>query len=70
MRLHEWIDLNRHTQDAAAAMFGVTQAYVSELARGIAIPSDDLAAKIEEVTRGQVTFLELKHPKFRKQPAA
>ena len=66
MRLHEWVEVTGVKQRAAAEMFGISQGFFSEILRGEKRINDDLAARIEEVTKGQVTFLELKHPKFRK----
>jgi transcriptional regulator with XRE-family HTH domain len=65
MHLREWRIKHEKNQEWLAEQLGVTQGYVSELERGDKIPSDDVAAKIEEVTCGSVTFLELKHPKYR-----
>jgi len=65
MLLREWRKTNDKNQEWLAEQLGVTQGYISEIERGDKTPSDDVAAKIEEVTRGAVTFLELKHPKYR-----
>ncbi|MCL5884701.1 MAG: helix-turn-helix domain-containing protein [Deltaproteobacteria bacterium] len=66
MRLGDWIESKKLTQQEAADLFGVeSQGFISEIVSGKKIVSDELAAKIEEVTKGKVTFLELKHPKYR-----
>jgi predicted XRE-type DNA-binding protein len=66
MRLGEWIESKKMTQQEAAGLFGIeSQGFVSELISGKKTVSDELAAKIEEITKGKVTFLELKHPKYR-----
>jgi transcriptional regulator with XRE-family HTH domain len=66
MRLDEYRKREGLTQRDIADMAGTTQGFISEIERGEKAPSDELAAKIEELTGGEVTFLELKHPKFRK----
>ncbi|MDA8122269.1 MAG: helix-turn-helix transcriptional regulator [Deltaproteobacteria bacterium] len=66
MRLDEWREREKVTQGAFAEQVGTAQSFISEIERGLKVASDDLAAKIEEATNGAVTFLELKHPKYRK----
>ena len=65
MFLKEWRTKHEKTQEWVAEKVGVTQGFISEIENGDKVPSDDIAAKIEEVTSGAVTFLELKHPKYR-----
>ena len=65
MILREWRKKHEKNQGWLAEQLGVSQGYISEIERGDKIPSDDIAAKIEEVTKGNVSFLELKHPKYR-----
>lgn len=65
MRLDEWRKREKVTQEAFAERVGTTQSFISEIERGEKTASDELAAKIEEATNGAVTFLELKHPKYR-----
>jgi DNA-binding transcriptional regulator YdaS (Cro superfamily) len=65
MRLDEWIKSACKTQTEAAQILGISQPFVSLLISGERIASDEIAVQIEEATGGAVTFLELKHPKFR-----
>ena len=66
MRLDQWIKANCKTQAEAAQMLGISQPFVSLLVSGERVASDNVAARIEAATKGAVTFMELKHPKFRR----
>lgn len=61
----EWREDRGLTQDQVADLLGVQQGTVSKIENDGTI-SDELAAKFEEISAGEVTFLELKHPKYRK----
>jgi DNA-binding XRE family transcriptional regulator len=63
----EWREKHRKTQEEVAGLLGTTQGTVSKIEHDGTI-SDDLAAKFEEISDGEVTFLELKHPKYKKVP--
>jgi len=64
--LDEWRTREGVTQKALADRVGTSQSFISEIESGEKAASDDLAARIEDETGGAVTFLELKHPKYRK----
>ena len=61
----EWREKHRKSQGDVALLLGVHQGTVSKIENEGTI-SDELAAKFEEITEGEVTFLELKHPRYRK----
>lgn len=65
MRLVEWREREKITQKEFAGRVGTSQSFISEIESGEKAASDDLAARIEDETGGAVTFLELKHPKYR-----
>jgi transcriptional regulator with XRE-family HTH domain len=66
MKLDEWRTREGVTQKAFADRVGTSQSFISEIESGEKAASDELAARIEEETNGNVSFLELKHPKYRK----
>ena len=68
MHLKEWREAQGKTQEWLAEQLKWTQGYISMIERGEQVPSDENAAKIEDFTKGAVSFIELKHPKYR--PAA
>jgi transcriptional regulator with XRE-family HTH domain len=61
----EWREKEEKSQEEVAALLGCTQGTVSKIENEGTI-SDELAAKFEEISGGEVSFLELKHPKYRK----
>lgn len=61
MTFREWMDANRTIRQAKiAAMIGASQSRVSMIYNGKAVPSDAQALKIEEISRGEVSFKEAK----------
>lgn len=65
MKLVDWMEWKKITQVDLAEKLGVNQGFISMVLAGKKNFSDELAAKVEEITGGEVTFVELKHPKFR-----
>lgn len=60
MRFSDWLAASGMSQEAAARELDITQGRVSQLVKG-GWPGRDVAAKIKELTGGQVTaddFLE------------
>ncbi len=66
MRLEVWMKKQRKSQVQVAAILGISQGFLSRVLRGKKHFSDDTAAKVEKMTGGKVTFLELQHPRYRK----
>ncbi len=58
MRLSEWLKNQGKTQEWLARALGVTQGRVSQIARG-GTDSLPLALKIEKLSKGAVTTVEL-----------
>lgn len=56
MTLAEYLKSSRTKQEDFAATIGVTQATVSRLVRGVALPNIAMAAAIKAATGGQVDF--------------
>ncbi len=57
MKLEQWLKSTGETQSGLAASLGITQGRVSQLIKG-AVPSFELARKIEQLTGGKVTHRE------------
>lgn len=66
MKLAEWINDERLTQSAAAKRLRIDQGFLSRLLSGKKHLSPEMAVRIERLTKGKVSFLELTHPRFRK----
>lgn len=56
MTLAEYLKSSRTKQEDFAATIGVTQATVSRLVRGVALPNIAMAAAIKAATDGKVDF--------------
>ncbi|WP_072297738.1 helix-turn-helix transcriptional regulator [Paracoccus sp. SM22M-07] len=56
MTLAEYLKSSRTKQEDFAATIGVTQATVSRLVRGVALPNIPMAAAIKAATDGKVDF--------------
>jgi len=54
MRLADWLEETRTTQQSFARAIGVTQGRVSQILKG-AVPSFRLVRRIEQATDGRVT---------------
>lgn len=62
MRLQDYISDQKIRQNALADRVGISTAFMSQICNGIRRPGADIALKIEEVTGGKVTVLELLYP--------
>lgn len=62
MKLSDFLDQQHITQKQFAERLGVHQMHVHGICRGKNRPSADLARRIEELTDGHVTRLELLYP--------
>ena len=62
MNLNEYLSENNLTREDASKIFGVTAAQISHICTGFRKPSPKLAKKIQTVTLGKVTILELLYP--------
>lgn len=56
MRLKDWINKNKLSQEEAGKLIGVKQASISRWINGIMTPSLDKIKKISLVTNNEVTF--------------
>ncbi|WP_040364463.1 helix-turn-helix domain-containing protein, partial [Commensalibacter intestini] len=56
MRLEDWINKNKLSQEEAGKLIGVKQASISRWINGIMTPSLDKIKKISLVTNNEVTF--------------
>jgi transcriptional regulator with XRE-family HTH domain len=65
-RLQAWMKKKKKNQAEAAEALCITQGFLSRVLRGEKRFSDETAARVEKITRGEVSFLELKHPRYRK----
>jgi DNA-binding transcriptional regulator YdaS (Cro superfamily) len=68
MDLKTYLQKTKTTTVVLANKVGVAQAYISHLASRKRRPSPDLALRIQEATRGEVTILELLYPDPPKRP--
>ena len=59
MRLKDYLKKNKITQAKFASLLNITPAYMSLIVRGLNNPSFKLALKIEKITLGQVTTVDL-----------
>lgn len=59
MKLDEWMKLNNVSQPEMAEMLETTIPTISRVRRGINTPSLDLAIKIVELTKNEVTLQDL-----------
>ena len=62
MKLKHWQDWKQLKNKELAELFEVDQSYITYLLSGKRKPSPILAKKIERVTKGAVTRLELLYP--------
>lgn len=53
-KLKAWLKENRYKQVEFAAMIGCSTSHLSNFVRGRHIPSDDIKARISDVTKGEV----------------
>jgi transcriptional regulator with XRE-family HTH domain len=59
MRLSEWLEKHRLTQEVFAKMIAVHPVTVAKYASGRAVPRPDVAARIRKATRGAVSLDEI-----------
>ena len=59
MHFKSWIEKNGQTQGQIAHRLGVTRPYISMIAAGKKKPSWSVAARILEITQGEVTANDL-----------
>lgn len=62
MRLDVYLKIHEISQIQMAKKLGITKAYMHELSSRKKSPSRVMAKKIEEITKGEVTRLELLYP--------
>ena len=62
MKLQAWQKEQNISNIELASMIGVHFSYITYLHNGKRRPSPELAAKIEQVTKSQVTRMELLYP--------
>ena len=62
MNLRHWQEWKQLKNKDLADLFEVDQSYITYLLKGKRKPSPDLAEKIERITEGAVTRLELLYP--------
>jgi len=66
MKLEAWIKKEDVTQAEVAKRLKVTQGFLSKVLKRKKRFSPDMAARVEKLTHGKVSFLELQHPRYRK----
>lgn len=59
MKLQDYLKKNKINQRAFAKLVGVTQPHIQGIAKNTRNPSIYLAKKIEMITKGQVSVIEL-----------
>jgi len=63
MKLKEYLDANDITYSRAAKRVGISQQYLGTIINGQKYPSQTLAIKLEEYTKGAIKWTELVKPK-------
>lgn len=62
MKLSEWQRDNEISDIALGIKLGIHPSHISHIKAGRKRPSPQLALKIEEITKGNVTIMELLYP--------
>lgn len=62
MRLDVYMKLHKISQGDMAERLGITRVHTNMIANGNSVPSRRIAKKIEELTNGSVSRLELLYP--------
>ena len=62
MELRKYLKDEKYSLDDFAKIVGCTQPHISLICSKKRRPSPDLALKIEEITAGEVTLIELLYP--------
>ena len=60
MQLRDWLFKEKKTQRWAARQLNITESYFSLVKTGTIVPGRKLAIKIDTLTRGNVTFEEMR----------
>jgi DNA-binding transcriptional regulator YdaS (Cro superfamily) len=62
MNLFDWKEIKNFSNNDLAEMIGVDPSYISHIKAGRRRPSPEVSKRIEEITNGDVTVLEMLFP--------